>query len=164
MDNIKKILVALAFTPYSEGIFNYAAKIAQNFNAELVIGNIINIRDVSAVGVVASMGYEVDSEHYVDGIRAERKKMLGQFLEKSSVNREKIHVIFKVGKPIDELLKIIVKENVDLVVMGTKGRTDLENTFIGSVADKLFRRSPVPIVSFRDEKNAERLRKRIKLT
>ena len=164
MDDIKKILAALAFTPYSEGIFNYAAKIAQSFNSELVIGSIINIRDVSAVGVVASMGYEVDSEHYVDGIKAERKKMLEQFLEKSSVNREKIHVIFKVGNPIDQLLKIIVKENVDLVVMGTKGRTDLENAFVGSVADKLFRRSPVPVVSFRDEKNAERLRKRIKLT
>ena len=164
MDDIEKILVALEFTPYSEGIFNYAAKIAQSFNAELVIGSIINIRDVSAVGVVASMGYEVDSEHYVDGIKAERKKMLEQFLEKSSVNREKIHAIFKVGNPIDELLKFIVKENVDMVVMGTKGRTDLENVFIGSVADKLFRRSPVPVVSFRDEKNAERLRKRIKLT
>ena len=164
MDDIKKILVALEFTPYSEGIFNYAAKIAQSFNAELVIGSIINIRDVSAVGVVASMGYEVDSEHYVDGIKAERKKMLEQFLEKSSVNREKIHVILKVGNPIDQLLKLIVKENVDMVVMGTKGRTDLENAFVGSVADKLFRRSPVPIVSFRDEKNAKRLRKRIKLT
>ena len=164
MDDIKKILVALEFTPYSEGIFNYAAKIAQSFNAELVIGSIINIRDVSAVGMVASMGYEVDSEHYIDGIKAERKKMLEQFLERSSFNRENIRTIIKVGNPINELLKLIVKENVDMVVMGTKGRTDLENAFVGSVADKLFRRSPVPVVSFRDAKNAERLRKRIKLT
>ena len=162
MDDIKKILVALGFTSYAEGIFKYSVKIAQNFNAELIIGSIINIRDITAVGMVASMGYEVDSEHYVEDIKEERKKMLEQFLSKSSFSRENIRLIFKIGNPIDELLKLIVKENVDMVVMGIKGRTDLEHAFIGSVADKLFRRSPVPVLSFRDEKNAERLRKRIR--
>ena len=34
------------------------------------------------------MGYEIDSEHYVDGIKEERKKMLEQFLATSSFNRE----------------------------------------------------------------------------
>jgi len=164
MDDIKNILVALAFSSYSEGIFNYAVKIAQKFNAKIIVGSIINSRDVSAVGTIASMGYEVDGDHYVGGIKQEREEMLEQFFEKSSLNRDKIRTIIKVGNPINELLKLIVIEDVDMVVMGTKGRTDLENAFVGSVADKLFRRSPVPIVSFRDEKNAERLRKRIKLT
>ena len=164
MDDIKNILVALAFSSYSEGIFNYAVKIAQKFNAKIIVGSIINSRDVSAVGTIASMGYEVDGDHYVRGIKQEREKMLEQFFEKSSLNRDKIRTIVKVGNPINELLKLIVIEDVDMVVMGTKGRTDLENAFVGSVADKLFRRSPVPVISYRDEKNAERLRKRIKLT
>ena len=163
MDEIKKIMVCLGFTSYSEGLFNYAVKIAQNFNAELIIGSIINSRDVSAVGMIASMGYEVDSEHYISGIEQERKKMLEQFLDKSSVNPENIRLIFKVGNPIDELLKLIIKENIDLLVMGIKGRSDVEHVLIGSVADKLFSRSPVPILSFRDEKSAARLKKRIKL-
>ena len=162
MDDIKKILVALAFTPYSEGIFNYAAKIAQSFNAQLIIGSIINSRDVSAVSKIVSMGYDVNGDHYVEDIRNERQALLEQFLAKSSFNRENIQTIIKVGNPIEELLKLIVKENINLVVMGTKGRTDLENVFVGSVADKLFRRSPVPVISCRDEKNAERLRKKIK--
>lgn len=164
MDDIKKILVSLAFTSYSEGLFNYAVKIAQNFNAQLIIGSIINSRDVSAVGMIASMGYEVDSEHYIDGIKQERKTMLEKFLSRSSFHPENMRLIFKVGNPIDELLKLIVKENIDLIVMGVKGRSDLEHVFVGSVADKLFHRSPVPVLSFRDEKSANRLRKRIKPT
>jgi len=163
MDDIKKILVALAFTPYSEGIFNYAVKIAQSFNAQLIIGSIINSRDVSAVAKIVSLGYDVNGDHYVEDIRKEREALLEQFLAKSSFNRENIRTIIKVGNPTEELLKIIVKENINLVVMGTKGRTDLENVFVGSVAARLFHRSPVPVISYRDEKNAERLRKGIKM-
>lgn len=164
MDDIKKILVALDFTSYSEGTFNYAAKIAQIFNAELIIGSIINIRDVLAIRSIASMGYEIDSEHYIDGIKEERKKMLEDFMEKSSFDRKNMRTVLKVGNPVDELLKLIVKENIDVVVMGVKGRSDLEHVFIGSVAEKLFRRSPVPVISFRDEKSSKRLRNKIKIT
>ena len=164
MDDVKKIMVALAFSEDSEGVYNYAANIAQTFNAELVVANIINSRDISAIGMVASMGYEVDADHYVEGVKADRKKMLDQFLPNSSFDPKKIRTIFKVGNPIDELLKLIVKENIDMIVMGVKGRSDLEHVFVGSVAEKLFRRSPVPVISFRDEKSSEKLRQKIKLT
>ena len=161
MHNVKKIMVALAFSSYSKDLFNYAAQIANLLNAELIIASIINSRDISAIGMVASMGYEVDSEHYVQGIKAERENMLNKFIEHSDIDRKRVRLIFKVGNPTSELLKLIVKENVDMIVMGVKGRTDLEHIFIGSVAEKLFRRSPVPVISFRDEKSAERLREKI---
>lgn len=164
MDAIKKIMVAVSLTEYAEGLLNYAVRIAESMNAELIVANIINVRDVEAVGVVAAMGYEVDSEHYVSGIKDERRETLNQILAKLSFPSNKLHIVFKVGHPVDELLKIAINENIDMLVMGVKGRTDLENIFIGSVAEKLFRRSPVTIVSYRDEKNRERLKKRIQLT
>ena len=154
-------MVALDFTSYSKGTFDYAVKIAKNLNAHLVVASIINSRDIAAVEMVTSMGYEVDSDHYVEGIKAERKSTLNNFLEHSDIDREYIRLIFKVGNPTSELLKLIVTENVDLIVMGVKGRSDLEHIFVGSVAEKLFRRSPVPVLSHRDEKNAERLREKI---
>jgi nucleotide-binding universal stress UspA family protein len=161
MSDIKKIMVALDFTSYSKSTFDYAVKIAKNLNAHLVVASIINSRDILAVEMVTSMGYDVDAEHYVEGVKAERKKLLEHFMEKSSFDRKNMRTILKVGNPIDELLKLIVKENIDMIVMGVKGRSDLKHVFIGSVADKLFHRSPVPVISFRDEKSAERLRKKI---
>lgn len=161
MSDLKKIMVALDFTSYSKSTFDYAAKIAKNLNARLIVASIINSRDVMAVEMVTSMGYEVDSEHYVEGIKSERENLLKNFMEHSEINHEHVRLIFKVGNPTNELLKLIVAENVDLIVMGVKGRSDLEHIFVGSVAEKLFRRSPVPVLSHRDEQNAERLRKKI---
>ena len=161
MDPIKKIMVAVGFTEYAEGLLSYAARMAEIMNAELLIVNIINVRDVEAVGSIAAMGYDVDSESYVSGIKEERRQVLDKILAKIALPADKMRAIFQIGHPVEELLKIAMRENVDLMVMGIKGRTDLEHILVGSVAEKIFRRSPIPILSYRDEKNAARLKKHI---
>ena len=164
MDEFKKIMVALGFSEYSEGIFKYADKLAAKLGAELVVANIINSRDVEAVTAITNMGYDLDPERYIKEVKAERQNAFEKIARDSAVARDSIKLVLEVGNPIDELLKIIIDENVNLVVMGVKGRTDLEHILIGSVAEKLFRRSPVTVVSYRDEKNRQRLRRRINLT
>jgi nucleotide-binding universal stress UspA family protein len=161
MDPIKKIVVAVGFTEYSQGLLNYAARIAESMKAEMIIVSIINVRDVEAIGSIAAMGYEVDSEHYVSGIKAERRQALSEIMAKISFPADMMRTIFQIGHPVEELLKIALLENVDLMVMGIRGRSDLEHVLVGSVAEKIFRRSPVPILSYRDEKSAERLKKHI---
>ena len=164
MGAVKKILVATGFNQYTENLLKYAADIAKSMNAELIVASIINARDVEAVGTIAAMGYEVDGENYVAGLKKERQQELDDILKQVSQMPEKVRTIFKTGNPSDELLKIAVKENADLIIMGIKGRTDLEYFFVGSVAEKVFRRSPIPILSYRDEANAERLKKHIDLS
>jgi len=159
----KKILLAVGFSQYTEQLLKYAAGIAESMNAELVIASIINARDIEAVGTIAAMGYDVDSEKYVAGLKEERQQELDHILKKVAHLPEKIRTVFKTGNPSDELLKVAVKENVDLIIMGIKGRTNLEYFFVGSVAEKVFRRSPIPILSYRDEASAERLKKHIDL-
>lgn len=161
MDVANKIMVAVGFTEYSEELLGYAATIANSMRAEMIIVNVINSRDVEAVGTIAAMGYEVDGEHYVSGLKEERRRTLELMLKKISFPAEKIRSVFKIGHPIEELLKIAVRENVGLIVMGIKGRSDLEHMLVGSVAEKVFRRSPIPVLSYRDKKNAERLKKHI---
>ncbi len=161
MTEKKKIMAALEFTDYSKGIFEYAAGIAKDINADLIVVSVINARDVKAVCMVASMGYAVQAEDYTNGVKEEREAALKKIIEESSFSAKKFKSIFAVGNPADELLRIAVKEGVDMIVMGTKGRTNLEYALLGSVAEKVFRRSPVPILSYRDKKIAKRLEKRI---
>jgi len=162
MEKIQTIMVALGFSDYAQETFDYAAGLAERIGAELFIASVINAKDVAAVSKISSMGYAVDGEHYVRGVKDERRQTLERILEHSPYPHDHIRLVFRVGHPVDELLRLIVTENVDMLVMGIKGRTDLENVLVGSVAEKLFRKSPVPILSFRDEKSARRLGARIR--
>ena len=161
MDAMKRIMVAVGFNGYADELINYATGFARDFNAEIIIVNIIHSRDVEAVGTIAAMGYDVDSEHYVSSIKAERQQALDEILKKASYPSEKIRIIIKTGDPTEELLDLALTENIDVIIMGIKGRTELRHMLVGSVAEKVFRRSPVPVLSYRDQKNAERLRKHI---
>jgi nucleotide-binding universal stress UspA family protein len=162
MNDIKKVMAALAFSDYARGTFAFAARFARQVNAELIVVNVINSRDVASVETISAMGYEVDGEHYVQSIEDERRRLLEGMIAANPLPADQIRAIIRVGNPIDELMKVIVEEDVDVVVMGTKGRTDLEHVLVGSVAEKIFRRSPATVISYRDERVAERYRNRIK--
>lgn len=149
MSETKKIMMAIAFSKYSQEKFNYAAQMAKDLDAQLIVANVINSRDVEAVSRVESMGYKVDTDEYIKGVEEERRTLLNDIVNKSSFLKEKMKTIFRVGNPFDQLIKIIKEEGIDLVVIGAKGRTDLGHVFVGSVAEKMFRHSPVPVVIYR---------------
>jgi nucleotide-binding universal stress UspA family protein len=50
------------------------------------------------------------------------------------------------GVPFHEILETAKSQNVDLIVMGTHGRTGLEHIFLGSVAEKVVRLAPCPVL------------------
>jgi len=160
MKKEERILVALGLGTYCQGVFDFAVKLAQGLDAHITVANIINDREIEAVRTVTDMGYNVDGDHYVSEAEAQRRAQLEKIMENSSFPREKINIVIRVGNPIDQLIRIINKEKIDIIVMGPKGRTDLEQVLLGSVAEKVFRRSPVTVISYRDREFAERLRKR----
>lgn len=162
MQAIKKIMVPIAFSPYSRGIIDYAVMLARSLDVEkLIFINIINQRDVEAVELISSYGYEVDEDHYLEELRKERSAELDKLLESVDFPAERMKLILAVGKPPEKLLAKAVKEEVDMIVMGLKAKSNLMHVFTGSVADKLFRRSPITIVSYREESIAKQLHKRI---
>jgi nucleotide-binding universal stress UspA family protein len=156
---VKKILVPIAFSEYSKGILNYAADLAKCSGAELIVVNIINERDLEAVDKITSYGYKVDIEHYVETIKKERLQELESLLEELTLPDDKVTYTFCVGEPTHELLKLVVDRDIDTVVMGVKNK-EIKHIFTGSVAERMFRKCPVTVVSYRGGKVASRLRRR----
>lgn len=157
---VKKILVPLVFSKYSKGILSYAADLAGITGAELIVANVINERDLEAVNKISSFGYKVDVDHYTETVKKERREELQKLMAGLNLPDEKVTYTFCVGEPTDELLKLVVDRAIDMVVMGMKNK-DLSHLFTGSVAERMFHRCPVPIVSYRGDDIAERLRRRV---
>lgn len=155
-----KILVPIAFSAYSQGIIQHAASLAGPLGAEMMIVNVINERDLEAVERISSYGYKVDSEHYMRTIKDERRALLAQLTADLTLPDGQVSFAFRVGDPATELLKLVVDEGIDMVVMGVKTR-DIRHLFTGSVAEQMFSRCPCTVVSFRDPDTAKRLKKRV---
>ncbi len=149
MRQVKRIMAAIAFSKYSQGILEFAAQLTRRLDCELVVVNVINIRDMQAVSEIESMGYQVDAQEYVRGVETDRRAELEKMLKGVQIHPEKVKVVFHVGHPLEMLLKTVDEEKIDMVVMGPKGRTDLRHVLVGSVAEKMFRHCPVPLVSYR---------------
>ncbi len=157
---IKKILVPLAFSRYSRGILGFAAELAAATGAELLIANVINQRNLEAVDKITSFGYKVDTAHYLETIKKERREELEKMMAELTLPDEKASFTFCVGDPANELLKLVLEKGADMVVMGVKDN-DISHIFTGSVADKMFQKCPVTVVSYRDEEVSAKLRKKI---
>ena len=150
MKPIRTILAALCLSEtYSPGVFNCAVDLAVHYDADILAVNVINVKDVQVVSSVESMGYDVHAKDYSRDVKAERLEQIAGLIKKSGYPRERIRPMVRIGHAVEQLLDIIKEEEVDLVVIGTKGRSDIKHLLVGSVAEKVFRHSPVTVVSYR---------------
>ena len=68
----------------------------------------------------------------------------------------RFEVVTKSGREGEEILKFAKDEQVDIIVVGTHGRTGIEHVFFGSVAEKVLRHSPFPVFVIPCRKKLER--------
>jgi len=71
-------------------------------------------------------------------------------------NGIRYEIITKSGREDEEILKFAKDEKVDIIVMGTHGKTGIEHVFFGSVAEKVLRHSPFPIFVIPSREKLER--------
>lgn len=157
---LRKVLVPIAFSSYSRGILGYAAELAKPLGAKLLIANVVNERNLKAIEKISSHGYKVDGDKYIATIQKERVEQMEQMINELGIAEDDYDYTMLVGDPATELLRIVVREDIDMVIMGTKTR-ELRHIFTGSVAERMFRRCPVPVVSYRGGDVAKELIRKI---
>jgi len=145
---MKKILAALDLSAYSENTFTHALDLARRYGAELVMFNVINDRGLEVLDRIQAEGYGVSRAEYVQKVQDERR----QEFERDYLSRTgetTVRLVFKVGLPYEQILKYIRQENIDMVVLGTKGRNALAHALFGTTADKVYRRAGCLVLSVR---------------
>ena len=70
--------------------------------------------------------------------------------------KSKLTTKIDTGVPFECILQAIETEGIDLVVMANKGRSNIARVLFGTAAEKVFRHSPVPVVSVRDRERFTR--------
>jgi nucleotide-binding universal stress UspA family protein len=149
MNPFKKIMVAVDFSDHSLSSVRHAVRMARLLGAELLLVNVINQRDVEMIKQVADKAINFSLETYLKDTVVDRKEAFESLIEQSECNSLTVNTHIRVGHPYEELLKEIDEKKPDLLVMGVKGRSNLIDAVIGSCAQKMFRRCPVPLLSIR---------------
>lgn len=152
MSTIRKVMVAVDLSQHSEMVIRYAKELFESTKAQLHVVNVINQRDVEAVSRVAQYAPNISVERYVEEQKEYRTKLIEDMLSKVGLPLENTKITIKVGTPFSELLQVINQEEIDLVVMGATGRSNIATILLGSTAEKMVRRSPVPVLIVRNIK------------
>ncbi|EIM63021.1 universal stress protein [Desulfobacter postgatei] len=161
MSDIRKILVPVTFSEFSEELIGYAIDVARPLSAEVVFVNVIDQKHIQALQTIASFGYEVDETQYIQEVEKQRIGILEERLSRINYPDEKMRIVFKRGRPAAVLLKFAIDERVDLIIMEVKGKSEILHALSGSIAEKIFRYSPVPVLSYRRKEIADKLLQRI---
>jgi nucleotide-binding universal stress UspA family protein len=147
MITLHRILVATDFSDYSKEALQYAVHMARSWGADLYLLHVFEPPFFSHAGVAPSMRAEV--HQWIRELREEDHQRLNRLAEEVRHQGAKVHSIFKEGTPFLEILKTAEEIPADLIVMGTHGRTGLAHVFLGSVAERVVRRSSSPVLTVR---------------
>ncbi len=145
---ISRILTPVDYSPCSRAALEHALFFAARFGAKIDVMHVWDVPpSVRGDMLVVSDGAEQSMQNVLQhGANKEMNEFLANL---SAENRARIAIRVEHGDPVPTILEVAARDGYDLVVMGTHGRTGLSHLLMGSVAEKVVRQAPCPVLTVR---------------
>ena len=151
-----KILVPTDFSLESRYAAEFACQLSQLTQVEI---NLLHIVEIPAMVIADPTGYTTPiayDEAFVDNLIKQGEQKLNEFAQAYAKCGVKHKV--KVGNTYSSIVDWAKTHNADLIVMGTKGASGMKEFLVGSNAQKIVRRSPCPVLTLAERKDATQIK------
>ncbi len=158
---MKNILVPFDFSEEAENAFKFAQEIAALSSAKLKLVHIIEIPTTQHFNTMGEVNLE---ENYVDKVYMvelvdKRKKQLKEIEKELGVQPFPFSTRLSFGNPYAGISKEIAEMKADLVIMGSKGSSGLEELLIGSNTEKVVRHAKCPVITVKSPTKVKDIKK-----
>lgn len=145
---MKKILIPVDFSKASITAFDVAFDVAKRYGAEIIAMNVVEEITTESYRITGEW-HKADWQDriYTFELLKKAKAQLEKLVKEPKYSAVKITGELRVGNPYHGITTIITEKKVDLVVMGTKGHTKLEEMVIGTNTEKVVRLSRCPVLT-----------------
>lgn len=145
---MKKILVPTDFSKPAGIAAEVAASVAEKSGAQLILLHVVESASEGSFNIEGEAGLGSGEEAFFTAKLIERsKKLLAKAVEDVEALGVKVRSEMRIGTPFHGMQKIISEQKVDLVVMGTSGRSQMEEMIIGSNTEKVVRLAHCPVLT-----------------
>ncbi|HBR97565.1 MAG TPA: universal stress protein [Gammaproteobacteria bacterium] len=144
MSKVRRILFATDFSAAATRVYQYAIDFAADLDASIVVLHAHQEPANALPDGAVDLPQEIESD-----IRERVAAELKQFAE--SIDTKSVNVTTQLveGVPYVEITNTASELGVDLIIVGTHGRTGLAHILLGSVAERVVRTSDVPVLTIR---------------
>ena len=147
MLSIKSVLVPTDFSDASETALTYGRGLAEAFGASL---HLVHVMEDLLAHAWAAEVYVAAVPNLREEIERESQQRLSAMLPEADRERLRAEIALLSGNPFIEIIRYAKAHDIDLIVMGTHGRGPIAHMLLGSVAEKVVRKSPCPVLTVRD--------------